>query len=63
MPKHSYYIRIVQRFFALKATNPKNIAHMVLSAILRVSTYLLVPFMASKIIGALEIGDENKAFI
>jgi len=63
MPKNGYYTRILRHFLALGATDKKNLIHLVMSSLIRVSAYLLVPFTASMIIGSLETGDQAETFI
>lgn len=62
MIKHGYYLKFAQRFFALKATNKKYITHLMVSAILRTLTFLLIPLMASEIVKGLEDQNYEYAF-
>lgn len=59
---HSYYTRITKHFFVLKATRRKHLLHLAISSILGVVTFLLVPYMASRIIESLERVDYGSAF-
>ena len=59
---HSYYTRIARHFFSLKATRRKHLLHLAISSILGVVTFLLVPYMASRIIESLEKVDYGSAF-
>ena len=58
----SYYYRILKQFFELKCLSRKNLVHLIVSAILRILTALLIPFAASLIIDHLEEGDHSGAY-
>ncbi|MBQ3470392.1 ABC transporter ATP-binding protein [Candidatus Saccharibacteria bacterium] len=57
-----YYTRILRHFIALKATRRRHLAHLAVSALSGVLSYLLVPFVASRIINSLENSDFSLAF-
>lgn len=63
MLKHGYYLKFAQRFFALKVTNKKHLAHLVISAIFRTLALLLIPLAASEIVKGLEDKNYQHAFI
>lgn len=63
MFKKTYYGKLLCHFIELKAMHRKNIVHLITSAILRTLVFLLIPFMASKIIGAIEIRDFDSAVV
>ncbi|MBQ8992372.1 ABC transporter ATP-binding protein [Candidatus Saccharibacteria bacterium] len=58
----SYYYRILKQFVELKCVSKKCLAHLIASAVLRISTALLIPFAASLIIDHLEEGDPVGAY-
>lgn len=62
MLKHGYYLKFAQRFSALKVTKKVYIVHLVVSAILRTLSFLLVPLTASEIVEGLENQDYQYAF-
>lgn len=63
MPKYGYYTKFAQRFFALKVTRKKYLAHLFVSSVLRTLTFLLIPLMAAEIIKGLEDQNYQYAFI
>lgn len=63
MFRKTYYGKLLYHFAELKAMHRKNIVHLITSAILRTLAFLLIPLMASKIIGAIEIKDFESAVV
>ena len=63
MFKHGYYLKFAQRFFALKVTKKSYTAHLIISAILRTFSFLLIPLTASEIVKGLEDQNYQYAFI
>ena len=63
MFKKGYYSLLFKHFVSMRATTRKNMAHLIFSALLKVFSFLLIPFMASKIVGCLEKQDFNGALI
>ncbi|MBR2710206.1 ABC transporter ATP-binding protein [Candidatus Saccharibacteria bacterium] len=63
MLKRGYYIEFVRHFFALKVTKKKYLTHLLISAILRTLSFLLIPPMASEIVKGLEDQNYPYAFI
>ena len=59
MFKKTYYGKLLRHFIELKAIQSKSLAHLILSAILKVLTFLLIPLMASKIISGLQQNDHS----
>ena len=63
MFKKGYYARLFRHFVSMRVANKKDIAHLVFSALLKVLSFLLIPLMASKIVGSLEKQDFNSAMV
>ena len=59
----SYYYRVLRHFFELKATSKKWLIHLIVSALLRVGAFLLVPFAVSEIVNQLSLENYPGAFI
>lgn len=57
-----YYYRIIRHFFELKCLNKKWLVHLAVSAILRISVSLVIPFVAALIIDNLETGNYENAY-
>ncbi|MBQ9029358.1 ABC transporter ATP-binding protein [Candidatus Saccharibacteria bacterium] len=55
----TYYYRIIKHFFSLKCTSPKWLIHLFVSATMRISAFLLIPFTASLIVD--NLANENYA--
>lgn len=54
MFKKNYYGRLFKHFVELKVTSKKNVTHLIFSALLKVFTFLLIPFMAARIVDSVE---------
>lgn len=57
------YSQIAKKYFSLKANNKVCMFHIVLSAILKVITMATLPYLASKIVGAVTIKDFDLALL
>lgn len=57
-----YYYRILKHFFELKCVNKKCMAHLIISEMIKILSFLLIPFAASEIIDHLTIEDYTGAY-
>ena len=57
------YVRLMKRFFSFGSTKKSLLFHLYFSAVLRVSIFLALPFIASEIINFATDGDFHGAFI
>ena len=58
-----YYIRLAKRFFALKATNKKLLIELIVTALLRTVTYLIIPAVAALVVDAATDQKFNEALL
>ena len=56
-----YYYNIISKFFALKATTPILMFHLLFSSILTAVAFLIGPYIASRIIDYVSVGDWTTA--
>ena len=56
-----YYYQIIKKFFSLKASTPILLFHLFLSASLTTASFLIIPYIASRIIDYVTEGDWNTA--
>ena len=58
-----YYYNLIKKFFSLKVTSPKLLAHLVFSATMRILTHFSLPFFLSQIVEYCTRGEFNNAMI
>lgn len=57
------FLKVIRRFFSLKATSPRLLFHLFFSAALRTVTFLILPFVASQIVDFAENSEWQRAFL